>query len=264
MKTKHFLPALVSALTLAAPSVDAAISVDSASFTYSQTFDTLITSGTAQTWTNDSTLTGWSLFTKDSNAITAYNAGAGASNAGSFYSFGTGTDTDRALGGAASGGAYFGSPLTGAIAGYIAVGLTNNTGSGLAGITISFSGEQWRNGGNTNPQTMALEYGIGDTFATVASWTAPGGNFNWTSPVATGTAAAVDGNAAGLVTSKGGTIGGLAWEDEDTLWFRWIEVNDTGNDHGLAIDNFSITAVPEPASTLLGGIGLLALLRRRR
>lgn len=32
----------------------------------------------------------------------------------------------------------------------------------------------------------------------------------------------------------------------------------------LKIDNFSLTAVPEPGSALLGGIGLLALLRRRR
>ncbi len=32
----------------------------------------------------------------------------------------------------------------------------------------------------------------------------------------------------------------------------------------VRIDNFSLTAIPEPGSALLGGIGLLALLRRRR
>jgi len=32
----------------------------------------------------------------------------------------------------------------------------------------------------------------------------------------------------------------------------------------LKIDNFSLTAVPEPGSALLGGLGMLALLRRRR
>jgi hypothetical protein len=30
------------------------------------------------------------------------------------------------------------------------------------------------------------------------------------------------------------------------------------------IDNLSITAIPEPSAALLGGLGLLALLRRRR
>jgi hypothetical protein len=32
----------------------------------------------------------------------------------------------------------------------------------------------------------------------------------------------------------------------------------------VSIDNFILTAVPEPSAALLGGIGLLALLRRRR
>lgn len=32
----------------------------------------------------------------------------------------------------------------------------------------------------------------------------------------------------------------------------------------MAIDNVSVTAVPEPSAALLGGLGLLALLRRRR
>jgi hypothetical protein len=32
----------------------------------------------------------------------------------------------------------------------------------------------------------------------------------------------------------------------------------------VKIDNFSLTAVPEPGAALLGGIGMLALLRRRR
>ena len=32
----------------------------------------------------------------------------------------------------------------------------------------------------------------------------------------------------------------------------------------VSIDNFSLTAVPEPGAALLGGLGMLALLRRRR
>ena len=32
----------------------------------------------------------------------------------------------------------------------------------------------------------------------------------------------------------------------------------------IKIDNFSLTAVPEPSAALLGGLGMLALLRRRR
>ncbi len=51
------------------------------------------------------------------------------------------------------------------------------------------------------------------------------------------------------------------------LWLRWVEINDAGADHGLAIDNFSfaanadVAAVPEAGAaagwllicTILGG-----------
>jgi MYXO-CTERM domain-containing protein len=34
--------------------------------------------------------------------------------------------------------------------------------------------------------------------------------------------------------------------------------------HSIDVDDVSVTAVPEPSAALLGGLGLLALLRRRR
>jgi hypothetical protein len=46
------------------------------------------------------------------------------------------------------------------------------------------------------------------------------------------------------------------------LEFRATQVG--VNDTFLVIDNVAINAVPEPGSALLGGLGLLALLRRRR
>ncbi|MEP0925408.1 cadherin-like domain-containing protein [Leptolyngbya sp. ST-U4] len=210
---------------------------------YSQNFDSLLTSGTTNTWTNDTLLPGWLLFNSSGTTITTYAAGTGTGNTGSFYSFGptTGTMTDRALGGLGSGATYFGSPASGAIAGWIAFGATNTSESTFSSFTLSFDGEQWRNGGNTSAQPMVLEYGFGSSFNTVTTWIAPGSNFDWSSPIATASAAAVDGNGAGLVSGRGGTIS-TSWAPSDTLWVRWIERNDAGNDHGLAIDNFSLTA----------------------
>ena len=43
----------------------------------------------------------------------------------------------------------------------------------------------------------------------------------------------------------GGTVTG-SWEDGETFWIRWIERNDAGNDHGLAIDNFTLSTTPLP------------------
>jgi Calx-beta domain/RTX calcium-binding nonapeptide repeat (4 copies) len=217
---------------------------------YSQNFDNLANTGTNVTWINDTTLPGWFLFSQPSpgTAITAYNTGNGGSTTGKFYSYGTAGSTERALGGLGSGAAYFDSPATGGIAGWIAFAATNNTGTTLSNLSISFNGEQWRNGGNATAQDMVLEYGFGSTFDTV-SWTQPGGTFDWTSPVATATAAVVDGNVAGKVSGRGGIIN-PSWANGDTLWIRWLEVNDTGNDHGLAIDDFSLTASTLPIVSL--------------
>lgn len=225
-------------------------------------------SATAYTWANDSTIPGWSLFNSTGAAIASHNAHAGGSNTGAFSSLGTASASDRALGGVGSGGAYFGSPATGTIAGWITVAITNNTAGTLDSFTLGFDGEQWRDGGAATPaaQTMVLEYGYGATFAAVTTWNTPGGAFNWSSPVFTntGAGAAVDGNVAGLVSGRGGTIASQTWAPGDTLWVRWVERNDSGNDHALAIDNFSFSATPTPGSlALLGLAGALAGRRRR-
>jgi predicted extracellular nuclease len=220
---------------------------------YSENFDTLATSGTSNTWSNDTTIPGWSLFRQPSpgTAIETYIGNNGTSTTGSFYSYGTTGSSDRSLGGLGSGGAYFGSPATGNIAGWIAFSATNTTGSTIDNLNVAFNGEQWRNGGNTNTQPMILEYGFGSSFTTVPTWTAPGSNFDWNSPIATSTAGAVDGNTAGRVANRGGVLSGLNWANNDKLWIRWVERNDTGNDHGLAIDDFSISTSTIPTTPIV-------------
>lgn len=248
----------------AAISAQATINVGSSAFSYSQNFDGLASSGTANAWVNDSTLVGWSLFNFSESPITAYAADSGSSTTGGFRS--QGNSSDRALGGLGSGGTYFGSPPAGSIAGWIAVAFTNATGGALAGFTLGFDGEQWRNGGNATAHTMVLEYGFGTNFSAV-NWATPGGTFDWTSPVTGTTAAAVDGNSAGLVAGLGGNIA-TPWAAGDTLWVRWTERNEFGSDHAMAIDNLSLTvaAVPEPETyaMLLAGLAVLGGVARRR
>ncbi len=217
------------------------------SSSYSQNFDSLASSGAALSWTNDVTLPGWFLFRQPANgpvALTSYAADSGSGNSGSFISYGSTNASDRALGGLGSGGGYYNSPSGGALAGWIALALTNSSGTTINALDLSFNGEQWRNGGNTSAQSMLLEYGFGNTFGAVSNWSAPGGNFNWISPVANTTAAAVDGNVAGngggRVSNRGGSLQNLGWLADSNLWFRWIETNDANADHGLAIDDLSI------------------------
>lgn len=241
---------LIIILLLNAYSVNAQINF---SGSYSQNFDVLATTGSANAWSNGtSPIAGWYLFKQPAPgaAIVSYGTDNGGSSSGNFYSFGITGSAERALGGTASGGAYFGSPGSGSIAGWIAVALANNTGSTINSATLNYDGEQWRNGGNTSSQTMVLEYGFGTDFTSVGTWIAPGGNFDWASPVVGASSAAIDGNTTGLLIDRGGILGSLNWAAGSILWIRWVERNDPGSDHGLAIDNFSLSTAVSATPTV--------------
>jgi hypothetical protein len=259
---------LIALFFAAASPAAAQVGYGTAGATYTQGFDTLATSGTTNAWSNNGTIQGWYLFRQSADApvaITTYSGGNGGSGTGNFWSYGTGAETERALGGLGSGGAYFGSPLSGAAAGWIAVAVSNDTGEVIDEAEVLFDGEQWRNGGNTTAQTMVMEYGFGATFDAV-TWNAAGAAFNFTSPIATASAGALNGNdPANRIADLGGTLTSLGWDPGETLWFRWTENNDAGNDHGLAIDNFRFTGVPEPSAfalALLSAAGFTAVRRR--
>lgn len=260
----RYIVALIAPLALFASFASAQVSYSGG--TYVQDFDTLAAAGSNIPWANNSTLTGWHLFHQGSPpvAITTYEAATGSNNAGSFYSFGL--TPERALGGIGSGGSYFGGPASNTLAGWIAVAIENTSGSSKNALTFEFDGEQWRDA-NNSVQSMTLEYGFGASFDTVATWFAPGGNFDWASPLATNGNSAVNGNTAGLVAGRGGTVF-ATWNIGDRLWIRWLEVNNSGTDHALAIDNFRFTAVPEPTTSLIGlltlaGCGFMSRFRRR-
>ena len=207
---------------------------------YSQNFDSLPSSGTS-TWANDSTISGWY-----SNQATL-SSGSGTSNAGALYSFGANASTDRALGDVTSG-------ATGPV--YWGVQLTNNTTSTITGLNIGYTGEQWRDSGAAASQTVDFQYQIGATGLATGTWTtfSP---LSFTSPTFSGTAGALDGNAAANRTVLSNTLSGISVTPGQEIWLRWSDVDHPLADHGLAIDNFSVSiasqSVPEP-SDLMGTV----------
>jgi len=225
-----------------------------------ENFDGLASSGTPA-WVDNSTIPGWY------SSRTAYTPGTGSSNAGALYSFGVaGTNPvgDRALGSVASG-------TTGTIA--QGVRLKNNTGATITSLDISYVGEQWRNGGNTATQKLQFQYQVANagviTGINAGTWTAFT-TLDFSSLINTATAAALDGNAAANRALKSATLT-VTVNNGQEVWLRWIDVDDSGTDHGLAIDDFSVTAhgagatnpsgvgSASPSSVTAGGTTLLTV-----
>lgn len=209
--------------------------------TYTQDFDSMGPLGTT-------TPTGWFVGSGTGAAVTGTTviAGTGSSNAIGNYNFGVsgvhGLD-ERALGSLTASG----------IQQDTEVSFKNGTGAPMTQFTLNYDGEQWKTGFFSNTLTLQLS-------TDGLTWTALGSAFNFVSPIAGGTStAALDGNAAAnRVAGIGGTFnlstpvipGGV-------LYFRFADPDDAKTDAGLAVDNFTFTAVPEPSAYILLGIGLL-------
>jgi hypothetical protein len=247
-------------LSVAAPSAQAAVQFVGG--TYFQNFDSL---NGLTAWADNSTLDGWYARTTATASISTLGSNTGSTNAAGLYSYGvSGTNavTERSLGFTTS-NTFTGS--VGTAFNYIGFNLTNASGKNLTTITIGYDGEQWRQEGNENSHSMTVEYSFDATSLSSGSWTNAGSSLTFTSPRTGTSAGALDGNASSnSIRSLTGTISSINWLPATNLWIRFVDLNDSGNDHHLTIDNFSFTAIPEPAAALLGSLGLLVLLRRRR
>jgi hypothetical protein len=227
--------------------------------TYTQDFNTLPITGTSSSaagvFDNDITIPGWYANRSSNPEAGVWGADDGSSGTGALYFYGTTGSTDRALGSVASG-------TTGQIA--YGAKFINNAGAStiINSITITYTGEQWRNGGNATVQPLTFSYRIGGAQFPKANTTAGSGTvpsstaaaddsitsgftivpaLTFNSPVTGATASALDGNAAANRTPISSSITGLNIAPGTPFWVRFYDVNDAGNDHGLAVDDFQVT-----------------------
>jgi uncharacterized protein len=221
-------------LNLLTPSSPVEAAIPGLAGGYSQNFDTLANSGTGNSWVNEelgtATLPGWRIVNHQANPPSSYRT-SNSNVVAAIYSYGSDTSTERALGSLASNSI----PLW-----YYGVELTNNTGALVTSVTISYRGEQWVIGSsNTDPDTLVFEYEINASGINTTGWTRVTA-LDFVSPQVMTPRAPNDGNAAGSYTNLSATIN-LSLQADDSLWLRWMDVDDGESDHGLAIDNLVVT-----------------------
>lgn len=209
----------------------AQVSLTALNTAYTQNFDGLANSGTSSTTLNG-TLAGWYILETGSNSNTTYTAGTGSDTAGDTYSYGASASTERALGSIASSkletkfGAQF----------------TNNTGNTIDQLVISYTGEQWRLGdvARATKDQIVFEYSTNATSLTTGTWN-PVSALTYETTNLTGAAGLRNGNDAAYKTALSNLISGLNIPAGQTFWIRFVDVNVSGTDDGLAIDDFSLT-----------------------
>ncbi|HSG40983.1 MAG TPA: hypothetical protein VLE27_15205, partial [Thermoanaerobaculia bacterium] len=223
---------LLSALS-AGPAFSQCVSLTTSGVASSQSFNTL--SSTAGSTTNNLTITGWFMTETGGGARDneQYAVDTGGSNTGDTYSYGAAGNADRALGGLQSGTLI---PVIGAC-------FTNNTGVTVSSLNIAYTGEQWRSGNTAaaRDDRLDFQYSTNATSLTTGTWTDVNA-LDFTNPVKTvGTAGALDGNNAANRTAVSSAIPALSIANGATFWIRWNDLNASGADDGLAVDDFSLT-----------------------
>jgi hypothetical protein len=227
---------LVGLLTISClPIIAQTVSLTALNTPQTQDFNTLAVSGTA----NTTVPTGWLFSESGSGANATYAASDGTLNGGNTYSFGTGATTERAFGGLQSGSV---NPTIGA-------SFTNNTGSTITTLTITYTGEQWRLGATGRADRLDFQYSLNASSLTTGTWTDINtGDFS--SPNTTAAAGLLDGNNAMNRKTITVYVTGLNLADGASIFIRWTDFDVSGSDDGLAIDDFSITADNNGASSV--------------
>ena len=274
-----------SILTIAAvaANLQGQISITSQGFSYTQDFNSLPTGAEGETldWTNNSTIPGWyqgyqgatsaqtewSFQVVPSGTGLVTSGGVTTNTAARFSNIGHANSTDRSI------GLYRTFSHTGSVGAVF----QNNSGMTLPGFSVGYTGEQWRRGG-TEETSLYFEYQI---VASVDGLDINSAPENWTrvdalrfdSPRFNGGGLNLDGKFPDYRQVIAPVDIMISIPEGEFLVTRWHQDRrNTDGDlvtvyHLLAIDDVSLTIIPEPSHYVwaMGSLGLLlALVRHRR
>jgi PKD repeat protein len=168
-------------------------------------------------------------------------AGTGSSSSGGNYNFGSAGNSDRALGSLASNNGQRDTEVR----------FLNRSGGAIVALTIDYTGEQWRVGGNgAANNTLQLQFSLNGV-----NFTPLGSAFDFNTPVDSGSASALNGNsAANRVTGIGATyVPANPIDHNQAFYLRWADADNSSADNAMAVDDlvisFTMSNAP-PSATL--------------
>jgi hypothetical protein len=206
------------------------------SSSYTEDFNSLSSSGFNAPWQDNTNLGNWYWQVAGTDPL-LYNVGNGFSTTAGRWAFGASLGAERAMGNLNSGAI-----------GDMAIGvlLQNTSPQVITEVTVAYTGEQWRNGGVVDAQTMSFAYRV---TATLDPDLQPGQFLDWspvpslhfTSLVGSTFSGSLNGNlAANQVVLPAIALPGLSIPQGHYLQLKWDDPDHPGNDHGLAIDDVTI------------------------
>lgn len=233
MKTLYQKTWLLGMACLLCLSLNAQVSLTTINSSYTENFNSLASTAT----TNDiSTVpAGWTFLEVGANANTTYAAGTGSSNTGNTFSFGIDA-ADRSFGGV----------LSGSLTPTVGASFTNNTGTTINELHIIYRGEQWRMGTTGRADRIDFQYSTDATALNTGNWIDVD-LLDFSSPNTTAAVGLLNGNDALNSSSINHIITGLQIASGATFFIRWSDVNASGADDGLSVDDFSLTPIGIPS-----------------
>lgn len=194
------------------------------------TFDELVNTGSGITGTTNMPRGAYFYEETGSGINTTYRADNGTGNAGDTYSFGATGSTDRAFGSIGSNGIV----LT-----HNGLKLVNNTGGSINTLDVEYYGEQWRNGAAT-ADGYRFQVSTDATSLSTGTWTTVSA-LNYSTSTTSPIDGALNGNLAGNRTLVTGSAFFSAVANGGTVWVRWSDDNNAGNDDGIGVDDAKFT-----------------------
>lgn len=176
-----------------------------------------------------------------------YGSQNGSSTSGNTYSLGSTGSTDRS----------FGSLTTGSVSSaFVGARFRNNTGQPFNALKVSYTGEQWRCGGNGLGDTLFFQVSTNADSLHTGTWTSISA-LHFSSPVIDTVSLVLDGNLAQNQTFVSDTAINLGIiQPGQSVWIRWRDNNVVGSDDALGIDDLSVEpmvvgCLPATASDVL-------------